>query len=169
LNQVTAIKSADQNAFVEVYNQLHEKIYYYFLKRVRLQETAKELCQQSFIKLWQCRQTLSEEHCIDAQCFTIANSVLVDFLRKRALERERTVSGYLDTSLAAEPSHAERLESSDYLEMAARRLPPVRRNVFILKIVKGYSNKEIADQLSISVKTVEDHYSKAIRHIRSVS
>jgi RNA polymerase sigma factor (sigma-70 family) len=169
LNQVAAIKRADQHAFVEVYNLLHQKVFYYFLKKVRLQETAKELSQLTFIKLWQCRESLSEEFTIDAQCFTIANSVLIDHLRKQALERERTVSNYIGNSLAVECSNAEVLESSNYIDVATRRLPPVRRNVFLLKMVKGYSNKEIADQLSISVKTVEDHYSKAIRHLRSVS
>jgi RNA polymerase sigma factor (sigma-70 family) len=169
LDQVTAIKRADQNAFVEVYNQLHQKVFYYFLKKVRVQETAKELTQLAFIKLWQCRQTLSEDYCIDAQCFTIASSVLIDYLRKQAMERERAISGFPDSSLAEETNHASSFESTNYFDAATRRLPPVRRNVFILKMVKGYSNKEIADQLSISVKTVEDHYSKAIRHIRSVS
>ena len=148
---------------------MHQKVYYYFLKKVRVQETAKELTQLAFIKLWQCRQTLSEAHSIDAQCFTIANSVLIDCLRKKAVERERNLSGYPDSSLAEETSHSNTFESSNYVEVATRRLPPVRRNVFILKMVKGYSNKEIADQLSISVKIVEDHYSKAIRYIRSVS
>ena len=169
MDQVTAIKRADQNAFVEVYNQLHRKVYFYFLKKTRVQETAKELTQLAFIKLWQCRQTLSEDHSIDAQCFTIANTVLIDYLRKQAVERERAVTGYPDTNLAEETNHANTLESNNYFDVATRRLPPVRRNVFILKMVKGYSNKEIADQLSISVKTVEDHYSKAIRYIRSVS
>jgi RNA polymerase sigma-70 factor (ECF subfamily) len=62
---------------------------------------------------------------------------------------------------------SDNFESADYLRKAAGGLPPVRKNIFLLKVIKGYSNKEIAEELSISVKTVEDHYSKAVRHLKS--
>lgn len=171
MNQVAAIKKADEKAFAEVYNQFHQKLYYYFLKRSGHKENARELTQQTFIKLWNCRKTLSEIHSIDANCFTIANSVLIDFLRKQAVEtknRKQAQQFFENETEQIRYSHSD-FESHDYLQAAAGNLPPVRRNVFMLKIIKGYSNKEIAEQLSISVKTVEDHYSKALRKIRSVS
>lgn len=168
LNLVAAIKNEDQGAYVAVYNQFHKKVFHYFLKRTAEQDTAKDLTQQTFIKLWQYRLSLSEERSVDVQCFTIANSVLVDHLRRRAVERK-----YLGQEQGEEQAPVcyatTDFESTDYLYAAAEKLPPVRRNIFMLKLLKGYTNKEIAEQLSISVKTVEDHYSKAIRHIRSVS
>lgn len=153
---------------MEVYDQLHKKVFHYFLKRIAEHDTAKELTQQVFIKLWQYRYRLSEQHTVDVQCFTIANSVLVDHLRRQAVERK-----YLQPEAEDSPSpvcytHND-FESANYLQAAAEQLPPVRRSIFMLKLLQGYTNKEIAERLSISVKTVEDHYSKAIRHIRSVS
>jgi RNA polymerase sigma factor (sigma-70 family) len=168
LNQVAAIKKSDQKAFVEVYHQLHQKLFYFFLKRTRQQETAKELTQQCFIKLWQSRHTLSEEFTIDIQCFTIAGSVLVDHLRKMASERRRhelITEESKENNISFTYANRE-FESMDYLQAVAGNLPPVRRNIFMLKMLKGYSNKEIAEQLSISVKTVEDHYSKALRQCK---
>lgn len=168
MNQVTAIKQGNEEAFVDIYKEFHVKTYHYFLKRSRLPETAKELTQQTFIKLWQSRHTLSELHTIETQCFNIANSVLIDYLRKQATERKHLSEfqhqvQQKETVTSSDHMH---FESSDYLNAMAEKLPPMRRNIFILKMVRGYSNKEIAEQLSVSVKTVEDHYTKAIRLLK---
>lgn len=170
LNQVAAIKKSDVTAFETVYEQLHRKVYCYFLRRAKDEETAKDLSQQTFIKLWNSRASLSEQHSIDTNCFTIATSVLIDHIRKQTVEtKRRAVLAEQDTETDHYAYADKAFESSDYLHSVAHALPTVRRNVFMLKITKGYSNKEIAEKLSISVKTVEDHYSKAIRQIRTSS
>jgi RNA polymerase sigma-70 factor (family 1) len=170
LNQIVAIKKGDEVAFLEVYNQFHTKLFHYFLKRTKTPEPAKDLTQQTFIKFWQSRHTLSEAHVLDALFFTIANSVYIDHLRKQAVERK--YQHQLDEELEEQSQlvcHAHTdYESSNYLHAIAEDLPPVRKNIFLLKVAKGYSNREIAEQLSVSVKTVEDHYSKALRHVRSI-
>ena len=168
LNQVAAIKKSDVTAFETVYEQFHRKVYCYHLKRAGDEETAKELCQQTFIKLWNSRASLSEHHSIDTNCFTIATSVLIDHIRKQAAEnKKRTVLADHEPEIEKCTYADTAFESADYLHNIAHKLPTVRRNIFLLKMSKGYSNKEIAEQLSISVKTVEDHYSKAIRQIRT--
>jgi RNA polymerase sigma-70 factor (family 1) len=171
LIQLTEIKKGDQVAFQAVYHAYHAKLFYYFLKRIRIEEVAKELTQQSFIKLWQSRHTLSEIHTLDTQFFTIANSVFIDHLRRQAVERKH--QHRLEEDIDERPSLTYRshtdYESADYLDAVSEDLPPIRKKVFMLKIAKGYSNKEIAEQLSVSIKTVEDHYSKALKHVRSVA
>lgn len=168
MNEIIAIRNGDKLAFVEVYNRFHVKLFRYFLEKCRSRETARELTQLAFVKLWQSRHTLSEQHSIDAQCFTIANSVLIDYLRREAVERKRRLQladDIVNQTLSSE-AFIKDFESKDLLKAAAGDLPPVRRNIFLLKMIQGYSNKEIAEQLSISVKTVEDHYTKAIRQIK---
>ena len=170
MTQIIEIKKGDQVAFQAAYDQYYAKLFHYFLKRTRADEVAKDLTQQSFIKLWRSRHTLTEAYTFDTQLFTIASSIFVDHLRKQAVERK--YQHRLEDGLYEQPSlicdaHTE-YESSDYLDAVSEDLPPIRKNVFMLKIAKGYSNKEIAEQLSVSIKTVEDHYSKALKHVRSL-
>ncbi|WP_207514364.1 RNA polymerase sigma factor [Longitalea luteola] len=170
MNPIAEIKKGDEVTFLKVYHQFHTKLFHYFLKRTRSKEIAKDLTQQSFIKLWQSKHTLSEDHNLDAQFFTIANSVFIDHLRRQAIERKYQaplVDGLDDLTTLVYHAHTD-YESADYLDAVAEDLPPVRKNVFMLKVAKGYSNKEIAEQLSVSIKTVEDHYSKALKHVRSL-
>lgn len=170
MTQITEIKKSDQLAFQAVYDQYHAKLFHYFLKRTRAKEVAKDLTQQSFIKLWRSRHTLSEVYTLDSQLFTIANSIYIDHLRRQAVERK--YQHHLEDDLDEQSSLIYHTytdyESADYLDVVSENLPPIRKNVFMLKIAKGYSNKEIADQLSVSIKTVEDHYSKALKHVRSL-
>jgi len=171
LNEITAIKKGDRSVFVDVYNRFHAKLFRYFMEKSRSRDIAKELTQLAFIKLWQSRHTLSEQHSMDTQCFTIASSVLIDYLRKESVERKRRLQladDIVNQTLSSEAG-MRAFESFDMLQAAAGDLPPVRRSIFLLKMVQGYSNKQIAEQLRISVKTVEDHYTKALRQIKQNS
>jgi RNA polymerase sigma factor (sigma-70 family) len=58
-------------------------------------------------------------------------------------------------------------EAKERLELACqaiRELPLKCRQVFIYRRVYGYSHKEIADEMGISVKTIEAHLTRAILH-----
>ena len=102
----------------------------------------------------------------------MANSALVDHFRKEA--RGRNIFLHTEDiqeialSPAEQSAHAA-LESADYFKEAIKQLPPVRKKIFTLKMVHGYSNRDIAGELCISVKTVEDHLSKGIRHLRTIA
>lgn len=167
---IIEIKKGDHLAFQAVYDQYHAKLFHYFLKRTRSEALAKELTQQSFIKLWQSKHTLSEAHSVNTQFFTIASCIFIDHLRRQAVERKH--QRLLDEDLSAQVPFAcnsfSNYEAADYIDAVAASLPPGRKNVFMLKTTKGYSNKEIAEQLSVSVKTVEDHYSKALKQVRAL-
>lgn len=157
--------------FRQVYEQYHVKVFRYFLKRAARNDTATELTQQLFIKLWQSRETLSVSHTIEVQLFIMANSVWIDHLRKEATRKKYYITE-ADLEPAQELHHAQpafhAIEASDSLQQAMQQLPPVRKKVFILKTIHGFTNQEIAGQLSVSVKTVEDHLWKAMRFIRTM-
>jgi RNA polymerase sigma-70 factor (ECF subfamily) len=170
-NEAIAIKKGSEAAFANVYQQFHTKIFRFFLRRVGQHELAKELTQQTYIKLWQSRHTLSEAHPVEAQLTTIAGSILVDHLRKQVSEYkmraalvERLSSPVQSSAIL--PSDA--FEHSDYLNAVIEQLPPVRKKIMRLRMINGLSNKEIAHLMDISSKTVEDHVTKALRHVRTI-
>jgi RNA polymerase sigma-70 factor (ECF subfamily) len=176
LISISEIKQGGEAAFTEVFHAWYAKVYHYFLKKTRSAETAGELAQLSFIKLWQSRHTLSLQHSLDSQLFRIASTSLIDWLRREQTQRKKVLrlaegsdAAYPMGIAGVEPEGAVVFENSDYLHNLTSSLPPVRKKVFILSRIHGHSYKEIAEQLSISIKTVEDHMVKALRHIRSVA
>jgi len=166
--KLLAIKNGDHDAFVRLYHELHVKVFRFFLKRVLLHDTAKDLTQQCFIRLWQFRHTLSEEHSLDKQVFIIARSLLINHCKKEATQKKLKAVHFRYREEEALPAEARLFERAEEVNAAIDTLPPVRKKVLILKTFHGCTNKEIAQQMEISVKTVEDHVTKAFRHLRQV-
>jgi len=164
-----SIKNGDQAAFLSVYNTLHIKVYRFFLKKIHLSEDARELTQQTFIRLWQFRHTLSETHSLDKQLFIIAHSLLVNHFEKQAVQKK--LKGQQQRADAASSQtidqHAS-FEISNSLHAAIDELPPVRKKILILKAFHNYNNKEIAREMEISVKTVEHHITIAFRKMKQI-
>lgn len=167
---IQEIKTGEESTFRSIFYQYHSKLYYYFLKKSRSEEVSRELVQLTFIKLWQFRHTLSGDHPFELQLFNIANSTFIDFLRKQQTHRAKIVEMPVDAEDAFEGTQqaADDFEHADHLQSLVQSLSPVRKKIFILSRIQGHSYKEIAQQLSISVKTVEDHIGKALKHIRAL-
>ena len=168
MHTVAAIKEGNYAAFDEAYQLLHIKVFRFFLKRVLLHNIAEDLTQQCFIRLWQFRHTLSEDHTLDKQLFVIAHSLLINHIKKESTEKKYK-TGYTQVYPLTQHTDAEEaFTRKDQLQAALVNLPPVRQKVMIMRLVHGYTNKEIAAQLSVSVKTVEDHMLKAVRTMRKL-
>ncbi|MBS1604932.1 MAG: sigma-70 family RNA polymerase sigma factor [Bacteroidetes bacterium] len=154
-------------SFTEVFNLYYPKVYHHFLKRTRSAAVAREVAQLSFIKLWEFRHTLKDTISLDTQLFHIAAGVFIDHLRREEVRRRKVVEHGEERALEeAAPDGV--FEASDHLLSLTRSLSPVRKRVFLLSRIQGHSYKEIAELLSISLKTVEDHMTKALRHIRGL-
>lgn len=155
------LKCGDHKAFSEIYEVWHKKVYLYFKKLTADEYTAKELTQQTFIKLWRYRAKVAPNLSADQQLFQKARQVYIDWLRKEATYRKHFISDELQEL----PAIAASGEMYD-LQKALNNLPPRRKKVFELKHIYGYSYKEIAEYLNISVKTVDNHLLKATAQLR---
>ena len=79
---IKELKDGDEFYFKKVFDQYHQKLYFFILYKAKSEYIAEEVVQMAFTKLWQCRQTLREEYTISTQLFRIATTILIDFLRK---------------------------------------------------------------------------------------
>ena len=76
------LRDGDEFYFRKVFDQYHQKLYFFILYKTKSEYIAEEVVQMAFTKLWQSRQTLQEEYTISTQLFRIATTTLIDFLRK---------------------------------------------------------------------------------------
>src|ERR1700750_3171708 len=79
---VKQLKDGDEWYFRKVFDQYHQKLYFFILYKTKSEYIAEEVVQMAFTKLWQCRQSLREEYTISTQLYRMATTILIDFLRK---------------------------------------------------------------------------------------
>lgn len=165
LVMITDIRSGCEKAFLLVYRQFHEKLYFYFLQKTRSEDVSEELVQLTFIKLWQYRQNLNTQLPISQQLFRIAKTTLIDVLRKKAANRLVSIDMVSPFDVVDEenaPQYEHRLEQ---VQESLYHLPPMQQKIVTYRL-EGMSNKEIAGHMAISKKTVENQVNRAIRQIR---
>jgi RNA polymerase sigma-70 factor (family 1) len=167
LNMIAAIKEGDALIFSELFNEYHHKVYFYTLSKTHSPYIAEETTQLTFIKLWQYRANLDETLPISRQIFRIAKTTCIDLLRKETSQSKllHTKNGRPATELPVTDAF-EVKEMQQQLAHAVQNMPPVRRKVFELSRYEFKSHKEIAQLLSLSVKTVENHIALAIKQLR---
>lgn len=164
------IKEGNRQAFHGFYFDQHAKLYHYILKYTRSEWLAEETVQMSFVKLWENRENLSTSYSLSTQLFRIAKSIVIDLLRRNAVRKTEQLPEQADlhkiSSVAGDQLYPEVKDELEYVRNIIRTMPQVQQKVFSYSRIDGFSHKEIAEKLSISVKTVETHINRAVKYLK---
>jgi len=167
VQKVISLRDGDRQVFREVFDSFWDKVYSYLAKKTRCTETAKDLTQLVFIRLWKYRHSLSAEIGLNEQLFRKTKQVFIDWLRQEYRKRKRIAESGVPGPVVFDP-HDTGFEIKSDVSNALRALPPKRKEVFELRHIYGYSYKEIAELLGISVKTVDNQLLKANLQLRKL-
>lgn len=162
LELVKSIKQGSEAAFNEVFLQFRDKVFLYFKKKTGSEEDARDLLQTTFLRLWQYRHSMNEAFSIDQHLFQIARTVYIDFLRKRQLLIYPSVLPEWEAPSSAPPAW----DMERRLHKALDKMPAARKQAFVLHKLYGYSQKEVAVQMAITAKAVENHIAKAVNELK---
>ncbi|SDH18251.1 RNA polymerase sigma factor [Chitinophaga filiformis] len=159
---IGSIKKGDHFAYEQAFLQLRSRLYGFFLRKTNCPEDARDLVQITFLKLWQYRHTLDENFSIEQHLFRISRTVFIDYLRK-----QQTAVKWKNNSVNDKVCYIpEDFDLRKKLYTVLDAMPGIRKQVFELHRFQGLSYAEIASRLSITVKSVDNHISKAMRLIK---
>jgi RNA polymerase sigma-70 factor (ECF subfamily) len=165
---VQKLNHGDLSAFNSLFKKYAESIYAFSLSITKEPYIAEEITQQVFIKVWEKRDTIKEHLSFKSFIFSICYSETISWLRKDKSEK-RKVNSYGNESSFSTNETLHTVEFRDVEIMALQfieLLPNKRKEIFKLSRNQGYSNKEIAEKLGISVKTVENQMTVALRTLK---
>lgn len=158
------LKQGDSFAFKSIYDIYHKKIGVFCLNNGLSMEDAQEVVQDVFVKLWTSRYEINLNKNFESYLFTIAKHLIIDKFRK--LVRDRAARKYQIYTLHPVNTTENEVLYNDLQEKVKEiidSLPEMRKLVFYMSRVKELSNKEIALELGISIRTVENHISIALK------
>ncbi|OJU26228.1 MAG: hypothetical protein BGN92_04965 [Sphingobacteriales bacterium 41-5] len=155
----------DEHFLKKVFYKHYDRVFNNFLQKTSSFDVAKDLAQVTFIKFWEYRDTYNPELSDEIQLNRKAKLVFIDWLRKEAHQRKLIKEIEKFDAVEVRPG---KFELTDSLKKAIDQLPAVRKKVFLLSYIDGYSHKEIAEQLNISTRTVESHIFKAVQQLRKI-
>ena len=124
-----------------------DRIYRFLLKNTRDANTAQDLVQESFEKLW-CNRDIVSVDKVKSYLFKIAYNAFIDHVRKH---KRQIVT---DTVPEVE-SNEQYSDLNEILEIALNRLPEKYKTIIMLRDYEGYSYKEIAEIMELNEAQVK--------------
>lgn len=165
---VEQLKKGDVEAFDALFDEYSQKLFGFALKYLKSEVEAEELVQEVFVRVWENRKSLKSDYSFKSYLYTIALNQIRKFFNKRAIALRyitdvKSDAPNLDNNTVDSIDYASVLERIDEL---IEKLPERKKLIFIKSRKEGKSSKEIAEELQITVGTVDNQVSDAMKIIR---
>jgi RNA polymerase sigma-70 factor (ECF subfamily) len=162
-----------EQAFKELYYKEYEQLCRYALSYVRDEHTAKDIVQETFVRIWEQQKVPIGSPEISYYLITSVRNNSISWLRNS----KKLPVAYTETAPEPEPepffymSLEREKEDADLKRIrdALNLLPPKCKEVFLLIRLHGLSYKKAAETLGVSVKTVDNHMLKAAQVLKDIA
>jgi RNA polymerase sigma-70 factor (ECF subfamily) len=162
------IKSGNLRVFEDFFRSFYQPLCYYALRYVSSPDTAEEIVQDLFYTLWEKREELTITTSLNAYMYTATHNRCMKFLDHRRIEQK--FEKYYREQSADHFEPAADLTGTNEIQRIINKtldsLPEKCSRIFRLNRFEGLRYSDIAQKLSISVKTVEANMGKALKMLR---
>ena len=167
-------------AEIKAFNQLYNDYFGIFVRfaNTYIQDdmAAEDIASDSIVYYWENRHTLVSDSNIPAYILEVVKHKCLNYLRhirvreqaeQELLEQQQRVNDLRIATLeACDPQEIFSDEAQRLIDAALQKMPDKTRQIFVLSRYENHTYPEIATRLSISVKSVEFHISKALKILK---
>jgi len=155
-------------AYRYLFDQHFSDLCNFLLIYLHSRELSEEIALEIFTYIWEKRETLQIKASFKSFLFASAKNKAISLYRKE--QKIQFASLDVNSQLPPEDNSSQHLmeinELRTLIESAVNKLPEKSRQIYRMAWEKNLSHKEIAEQLGISPKTVENHVGIALRKLR---
>lgn len=162
---IAAIANDDYTSYNKLFVRYYSRLCCYVYRLLGEKEDAEDVVQDLFLTLWNNRSKMEIEENVSAYLYKMAKNLALNHIRTKANYRS-LLENQQDTLSYYEENQLETEEFRIILYDCIDRLPERCKEVLLLHRVKGLKQKEIADQLSISVKTIKNQIWSSLQKIK---
>lgn len=166
---ISKVKSSDKRAFEALFIKYQPVLFRNVLFQIGDTDTAHDIVQETFIRVWEHRDSLNPQLSFLALLLKISKNLIKDMVKHKKV-REKVHSLMASTKPDKIITPLEKLESTlleeRIIQIINENLPTRCKEIFILSRFEGLINKEISEILNISKKTVENQITHALKILR---
>ena len=158
----------DRKSFEMLFRSHFKSMTRFAQRYVKDFETAKEIAQETFISLWEKRDSIDMSKPVKSYLTTSVYNKSLNYLRDNK-KFDRDILSFEGLYPLAEHDTGDKLVAARIekkIKNAIDELPEKCREVFLMNRYENLKYQQIADKLKLSIKTVEAHISYALKHLR---
>lgn len=164
---IKQIVQGNEVAFAHLFDKYWKTLSNTAFKVLKDRDAAHDIVQEFFVEIWTKRGSLSVEH-VSSYLHTAVKYKVINYIHKNKVPMDSL--DFVDDfkSLNTTEEFLDLKELDELLKKSIAELPPQCSIVFRMSRFDYMSNKEIAEKLNLSVRTVENHIAQAIRILKPI-
>ena len=173
---IQQLKDGNEKVFEQIVKSYWPRLYAFANIYVINKEAAKEIVQDTFLVLWSQRKYLDDNTCLITYLMVVGRNKCLNYLKSLQLNtipiddlNEYTVYQRSNVYVLEDDSLEILItkELAQAIATSLEKLPAQTKEIFMLSLYNGLKNKEIADQLGISTKSVEYHITNTLKQLKN--
>lgn len=163
------LHGSDESAFTEMFRTMYNPLLLFALKFVPARAEAKDILQDTFVKVWDIRAQLDPDKSLKALLYMMVRNTCLNHIKaKKGVELTENITRTLEDN---QPLPGESKRSADELESHIanwiQELPERQQEAFELSRFDGLNHNEIAEVMDCKPRTVNNHIVNALNTLRS--
>ena len=161
------LREGDRTAFDLLYDRHWDKVYTQAFKKLHNPDTAKDITQEVFIHIWTHRDTNYIDN-LEAWLFTsVRNNVFRELKKENKFIPIPELLVELRSYYPEADAEALQKELMEAYERLVESMPPAQQTIYKMRFHEDLSTEEIAEQLNISRKTVQNQLTRAVSMLKT--
>ncbi|GIR29830.1 MAG: RNA polymerase sigma factor [Candidatus Neomarinimicrobiota bacterium] len=163
------VKNSKKSSFQKLFYQFHDQLFRFVVYRVQDADIAKDITQETFLRIWEKRESLQPEKSFFSLLARISTNLCYDHFRYNEVRlRNRDRIPEYGKSHFYNPEEVVQAQAIEKIirKLVNEKLPQKCRIIFILSRIEGLSNQEISLKLGLSIRTVENQIYRALKILK---
>ena len=163
------VKNSKKSSFQKLFFQFHDQLFRFVVYRVQDTDIAKDITQETFLRVWEKRESLQPEKSFFSLLARISTNLCYDHFRytEVRLRNKDRIPKY-GKSHFDNPEEVVQAQAIEKIirKLVNEKLPQKCRIIFILSRIEGLSNQDISINLGLSIRTVENQIYRALKILK---
>ena len=162
------VKSSDFSAYEVIFKRYYKELYRFAFTYVRDATIAEEMAQEVFLYIWEKRDNIEIQTTLKTYLYSAVKNKCLNYI-KLELPKQQSMADVSEVLLSVSTPNKDEGENDQlkkHIQSAIDALPKKCRKIFILSRNAGMTYEEIAEELDLSKKTVENQMGIALKKLR---